>query len=76
MSHKAGNHTADVDDHGNTLFHKDAANFKGTEALDRIETLGVNVNQANRAGCLPLHALCSVGWYDDYLVESVAEHTR
>lgn len=65
-----------MDDHGNTLFHKDAVDFKDIEALDRIAALGVDINQVNSAGRLPLHALCSVGWYDDFLDDGLVAHTQ
>jgi Ankyrin repeats (3 copies) len=76
MSHQAESQTADVDGRGNTLFHKDAVDFKGVEALDRLVALGIDVNQANNAGRTPLHALCSVGWYDIFLDDGLVAHTR
>jgi ankyrin repeat protein len=66
----------DVDGDGNTPFHKDAVSFRGIDALNQLVALGVDPNQANNAGRLPLHALCSVGWYDIYLDESLVEHTQ
>jgi ankyrin repeat protein len=74
MSHQVESQTVDVD--GNTLFHKDAVDFRGIEALDRLAALGVDVNQANNVGRTPLHALCSVGWYDIFLDDGLVEHTR
>ena len=76
LSHQAESQTADVDGHGNTLFHKDAVDLKGVEALDRLAALGIDVNQANSAGRIPLHALCSVGWYDIFLDEGLVANTR
>jgi len=69
----AGNPHVDAD--GNTLFHK-AAVSQSIEALKRISQLGVDIDQVNHAGRTPLHAICSVGWYDESLLRPLVDHTR
>jgi hypothetical protein len=66
-----------VDADGNTLFHEVVLDLShGMEELERISKLGVDINQANNLGRIPLHALCGKGWYDAILSKQLVKHTR
>lgn len=66
-----------VDADGNTLFHEAVLDLsQGVEELERISKLGVDVNQANHLGRIPLHTLCGKGWYDAILSTQLVKHTR
>ncbi|EFX01750.1 ankyrin unc44 [Grosmannia clavigera kw1407] len=75
MAQKTVPQTVGVDADGNTLFHQKADSAIGAEALDRLASL-VDVNQANNAGRIPLHNLCSMGWYDIWLDADVVDQTQ
>ncbi|KAK8036417.1 hypothetical protein PG991_001554 [Apiospora marii] len=66
-THAQANHA------GDTAFHKAAVTGPPVAYLERLLETGVDVNQPNSAGRLPLHVLCSVGYWDPDTPESVGE---
>jgi ankyrin repeat protein len=46
------------------------------EELEGSSRLGVDVNQANHLGRIPLHTHCGKGWYDAFLSTQLLKHTR
>lgn len=59
----AGVNTVDPD--GNTIFHWAAEREISPAYLEKLTSLGANVNQTNNAGRLPLHSFLTRGWYND-----------
>ncbi|KAK7923748.1 ankyrin repeat-containing protein [Apiospora marii] len=66
-THAQANHA------GDTAFHKAAVTGPPVAYLERLLETGVDVNQPNSAGRLPLHVLCSVGYWDPDTPDSVGE---
>lgn len=69
-----------ADENGNTVFHWIASMHTGLERLQELLKLGASVDRVNNAGRLPLHSVCTRGWYDDRWavnkLQWIIEHTH
>lgn len=67
---------ADARGGGNTAFHQAAMAGSTVGHLEKLAQSGIDVNRPNAAGRLPLHTLCSVGYYDVELPVYLVDQAR
>ncbi|KAK8061577.1 hypothetical protein PG994_007943 [Apiospora phragmitis] len=65
-----------ADQAGNTALHEAAVGGSTIAQLEELLQAGVDVNQPNSAGRLPLHTVCSVGYYDPELPTYLSEQGK